>query len=178
MTFSERQDDQPTEETDESNSNPPETGALNDWVADRGEWHQANWVFVLIGALRYFRGMLLPLVFVLFTQRGGDSRADFIWYGIAGLAGVVSIGASLIQWWFYRYRVSDRDITLRSGIVSKQERVIPFERIQSVNLEDAPLERMFQVVKVKVDTGAGGGSDSEIELQAMSQADAGVSVRR
>src|SRR5690606_34574274 len=159
------QDDQPTEVTDETSATPPEIGGLDDRAADGGEWRQANWVFVLIGALRYFRGMLLPLVFVLFTQRGGDSRADFIWYGIAGLAGVVSLGASLIQWWLYRYRVSDRDITLRSGIVSKQERVIPFERIQSVNLEDAPLERIFQVVKVKVDTGAGGGGDAEIELQ-------------
>ncbi len=172
MTFSEREDDQQTGMTGEANVVPPQTDDVRDQAPGGGEWHQANWVFVLIGALRYFRGMLLPLAFVIFTQRGGDSRADFIWYGIAGLAGVVSIGTSLVQWWFYRYRVSDRDITLRSGIVSKQERVIPFERIQSVNLEDAPLERIFQVVKVKVDTGAGGGSDSEIELQAMSRADA------
>jgi putative membrane protein len=172
MTFSEREDDRPNDVTDEMQTDHLAPEEVSRPEPDGGEWHQANWVFVLIGGLRYFRGMLLPLVFVIFTQRGGDSRADFIWYGIAGVAGVVSIGASLIQWWFYRYRVSDRDITLRSGIVSKQERVIPFERIQSVNLEDAPLERIFQVVKVKVDTGAGGGSDSEIELQAMSQADA------
>ncbi len=172
MTFSEEQGDQPTGVTGQTRAGAVVSEGRPRQEPDGGEWRQANWVFVLIGALRYFRGMLLPLVFVIFTQRRGDSRADFVWYGIAGLAGVVSIGASLIQWWFYRYRVSDRDIMLRSGIISKQERVIPFERIQSVNLEDAPLERIFKVVKVKVDTGAGGGGDSEIELQAMSHADA------
>lgn len=137
-----------------------------------GEWRQAHWAFIVIGALRYMRGFIVPFAFALFTQGFGGSRADYVWYGLAVVAGVGSIAASVAQWWMYRYRLTDRDITLRSGLVSKQERVILFERIQSVNLSDAPLERLFQVMKLQVETGAGGGANSEIELQALKRDEA------
>lgn len=137
-----------------------------------GEWRQASPVFILIGALRNVRGIIVPLLFVVVTQGMSGSASDLIWYGIAVLGVVVSVVASVLQWWVYRYRVGDREITLRTGIIARQERVIPFERIQSVDVQDAPLERMFQVEKVRIDTGAGGGNDAEIELQAMSRADA------
>ena len=138
----------------------------------KGEWRQAHWAFIVIGALRYMRGFLLPFAIGVFTQGFGGSRADYFWYGFAALAGIGSVAASLAQWWMYRYRLTDRDITLKSGIISKQERVILFERIQSVNLSDAPLERLFQVMKLQVETGAGGGSNSEIELQALKRDEA------
>jgi putative membrane protein len=135
-------------------------------------WRQAHWAFIVIGALRYLRGFLLPFAIGVATQGFGGSRADYFWYGFALLAGIGSVAASLAQWWMYRYRLTDRDITLKSGIISKQERVIPFERIQSVNLIDAPLERLFQVMKLQVETGAGGGANAEIELQALTRNEA------
>lgn len=137
------------------------------------EWRQAHWAFIVIGALRNVRGWIVPLAIAAFTQGFNGSRSDYFWYGFAALAGIGSIVTSLAQWWMYRYRLTDRDITLKSGIISKQERVIPFERIQSVNLSDAPLERLFQVVKLQVETGAGGGA-AEIELQALKRDEAAV----
>lgn len=137
-----------------------------------GTWHQANGKFILIGAVRNFRGFIVPLGFLIVTQGFRQSRADLIWYGLALGAALISVLASVLQWWFYRYRISDRDITLRSGIISKQERVIPFERIQTIDIQDAPLERLLGVVQVKIDTGAGGSSESEIALQAIPAGDA------
>ena len=130
-------------------------------------WRQANGKFILIGALRNFRGFVLPLGFLLVTRGFNQSRQDLIWYGLALAAALISVVTSVLQWWFYRYRISDREITLRSGFISKQERVIPFERIQSIDIHDAPLERLLGVVQVKIDTGAGGSSESEIALQAI-----------
>jgi len=152
----------PAEEV-ELTSSPP---------VDGDEWRQAHWAFIVIGALRYIRGWIVPFAFAAFTQGFSGSRADLFWYGFAAVAGIASVATSLAQWWMYRYRLTGRDITLRSGIISKQERVILFERIQSVNLSDAPLERLFQVMKLQVETGAGGGSDSEIELQALKRDEA------
>ncbi|MDQ3654075.1 MAG: PH domain-containing protein [Chloroflexota bacterium] len=140
--------------------------------AEGDEWRQAHWAFIVIGALRYLRGFIVPFAIAAFTQGFNDSRADYFWYGFAAIAGIGSVAASLAQWWMYRYRLTDRDITLKSGIISKQDRVILFERIQSVNLSDAPLERLFQVMKLQVETGAGGGANSEIELQALKRDEA------
>jgi len=137
-----------------------------------GEWHQSHWAFIAIGGLRNLRGLVIPLAFLFVSQglRGGGE--GLVWYGIAAVAAVFSAGGSLVAWWNYRYRITDRDITLRSGIVSKNERVIPFERIQAVNINEAPLERIFGVVQMQVDTGAGGGA--EIELRSL---DAGTATR-
>jgi putative membrane protein len=142
---------------------PPPNGA---------EWRQAHWAFIVIGALRNMRGWIVPLAIVAVTQGVSGSRADYVWYGLASLATIGAGGSSLVEWWMYRYRVTDRDITLKSGIVSKQERVIPFERIQSVDLSEAPLERLFKVMRVKVETGAGGSSEAEIEVRALNRDDA------
>ncbi len=139
---------------------------------DGSTWHQANGKFILIGAVRNFRGFILPLGFLIITQGFRQSRADLIWYGLALGAGLISVLASVLQWWFYRYRISERDITLRSGIISKQERVIPLERIQTIDIQDAPLERLLGVVQVRIDTGAGGSNESEIALQAIPAGDA------
>jgi len=137
-----------------------------------GAWRQAHWAFIAIGALRNLRGWIVPLAFVLLTQGLRGSRSDLIWYGIAAIATLFAVGTSLAEWWMYRYRLSDRDITLKSGLVSKQERVIPFERIQAVNLAEAPLERLFGVVRLEIDTGAGGSQESEIALQAITHDEA------
>ena len=139
---------------------------------DDGGWRQANGKFILIGAVRNFRGFVLPLGFLIVTQGFRQSRADLIWYGLAIAAALMSVVASVLQWWFYRYRISDREITLRSGMISKQERVIPFERIQTIDIQDAPLERLLGVVQVRIDTGAGGSAESEIALQAIPAAEA------
>lgn len=141
-------------------------------VRVEGEWRQADWAFIVIGALRYLRGFIVPLAIGAVTQGFSGSRSEYVWYGFAVVAGIGSVVASVAQWWMYRYRVTDREIALRSGIISKQERVIPFERIQAVNLSDAPLERLFQVMKLQVETGAGGGASAEIELQALKRDEA------
>ena len=141
---------------------------------DRAEWKQADPRFILIGAVRNFRGFLFPLIFLLITRGFRQSREDLVWYGLAIAAALVSIVGSVLQWWFYRYRISDREITLRSGFISKQERVIPFERIQSIDIQDAPLERLLGVVQVKIDTGAGGSGEAEIALQAVPANEAAV----
>ena len=89
------------------------------------------------------RGWIVPLAFLLVTRGFRGSNQDFVWYGIAAIATVIPVGASLVSWWNYRYRVSDRDITLKTGIISRQGRVIPFERIQSVDLLEAPLRTLL-----------------------------------
>ncbi len=139
---------------------------------DAAEWKQAHWAFIAIGALRNLRGWILPMAIFLLARGTRSQTQDLVWLGVGGFAMMLSIGTSLVAWWNYRYRVSDRDIALKSGIVSRQERVVPFERIQSVNLAEAPLERVFKVVRLQIDTGAAGSQSAEIELQAVTQAEA------
>lgn len=136
------------------------------------EWKQAHWAFILTRLLRNLRGFVIPLAVFLFSRGGGDQLADLFFFGIAGFVAVAAFIASTVQWWFYRYRLTERDITLRSGVISKQERIVPYERIQSVDLDEAPLERLLRVVQVRIETAAGGQAGSDIQIQALRRDDA------
>ncbi len=135
-------------------------------------WKQAHWAFILTRLLRNLRGFVIPLAVFLFSRGGDDRLADLFFFGVAGSVAVAAFVASTVQWWFYRYRLTERDITLRSGVISKQERIVPYERIQSVDLDEAPLERLLRVVRVRVETAAGGQLGSDIQIQALRRDDA------
>lgn len=139
---------------------------------ERFPWRQAHWSFIILGLIRQLRGLIFPFAVLIFSRGFGGSRRDLIWYGIAIVFAVFSGIVSVANWWFQRFRITDREIMSRSGIIAKQERVVPFERIQSVDLDEAPLERLFKIVKVRIETAAGGQSGTDVEIPALKREDA------
>jgi len=139
---------------------------------DEYPWRQAHWSFIVLGLIRQLRGLILPLAVLLFSRGFSGSERDLVWYGLAVVFAVFSAITSFANWWFQRFRITDREIMSRSGIIAKQERVVPFERIQTVDLDEAPLERIFQTVKVRIETAAGGQAGTDIEIPALKRNDA------
>lgn len=135
-------------------------------------WRQAHWSFIVLGLIRQLRGLILPLAVLLFSRGFSGSERDLVWYGLAVVFAVFSAITSFANWWFQRFRITDREIMSRSGIIAKQERVVPFERIQTVDLDEAPLERLFRTVKVRIETAAGGQAGTDIEIPALKRVDA------
>lgn len=144
---------------------------------ERFPWRQAHWSFIILGLIRQLRGLIFPFAVLIFSRGFGGSRRDLIWYGIAIVFAAFSGIVSVANWWFQRFRITDREIMSRSGIIAKQERVVHFERIQSVDLDEAPLERIFQIVKVRIETAAGGQAGTDIEIPALKRDDA-TALRR
>ena len=60
---------------------------------------------------------------------------------------------------------------LRNGLLSRNEKVIPRERISSLDTTQGPLQRVFGVLELRVQT-PGGGRHAEIVLRAVSRRDA------
>jgi putative membrane protein len=70
-----------------------------------------------------------------------------------------------------RYGVSDVALLVRSGVLRRQSRVIPFSRIQSVNVQQKALQRVFGVAELRVET-ATQGSEAEAVLSVLRWSDA------
>lgn len=86
-------------------------------------------------------------------------------------AGIVVAGvAAFLGWWRFRYGVGEREIVIESGVVSRKRRVIPFERIQDIAIEQRLLARMFGTAHVKIETG--GAAADEGHLDSIGLADA------
>lgn len=164
-----------SDESTSSQPNPLDDGSRNRGSSvdpDRFPWRQAHWSFIILGLIRQLRGLIFPLAVLVFSRGFDGSSQDLIWYGVAIAFAAFSAIVSVMNWWFQRFRITDREVMSRSGVIAKQERVVPFERIQSVDLDEAPLERMFQIVRVRIETAAGGQAGTDIEIPALKRDDA------
>ena len=95
------------------------------------------------------------------------------WAGPIALAAIVLIlGFEFIRWWRFSYRLDAEELRIASGIINRNIRSIPYERIQDVNLEQGPLARMLGMARVRLETGSSGSGDEGV-LDAVDLAEAG-----
>ena len=125
--------------------------------------------WILIGVVQWLRALGLPLVIALFS--GGNRAAQLFYAGAILLAVIVSV-IRLLQWARFRYAVVHGELRVTSGLVARQERLIPLERIQAVDSSENLLQRLFGVVGVKIETAAGGAGDSDVTPDALTREDA------
>lgn len=132
---------------------PPET-------AER-RLHPLSWLFVLLQQLKQFA---FPLLVLIVTGRG-DRRELWGLYAVA-----VLVLVSLARYFTYRYHIGADALTIRSGLLQKTLRQIPFERIQNVALQQSLLHRFFGVAEVRLESA--GGAKPEAQMRVLKLADA------
>lgn len=91
---------------------------------------------------------------------------------IAFVAIVAMFGTTFWKWWRFSYRLDPQELRIASGIISRNVRSIPYERIQDVNLEQGLLSRMLGMAKVRLETGSSGSGDEGV-LDSVDLAEAG-----
>lgn len=91
-----------------------------------------------------------------------------------GLFAVFSVGAALLRWSKFSFRVGSREIRIDSGLLNRTHRSIPFDRIQDVTIEQGPLARALGLARVRFETGGSAGSkEDDGSLAAITVARAG-----
>jgi putative membrane protein len=71
-----------------------------------------------------------------------------------------------VGWWFRTYTVTDTAITLDEGILQRRHRVVPFTRVQQVELRQQLTSRLFGITTVHVET-AGDAGSTAISLRSL-----------
>lgn len=90
---------------------------------------------------------------------------------LAFAAVVLTALGEWLGWRSFRYGVGERELVIESGILSRNRRSIPFERVQDVNIERGPLARLFGLAKVKIETGGGGADEGVLDSITLEEAD-------
>jgi putative membrane protein len=133
-------------------------------VADR-RVHPAT---VVLRFLKEAPSTLLALpAGVAILSRGDLYRA----LAVAAVAGVVFLFFNWLAWRRFRYGVGAREIVIESGILHRNRRSIPFDRVQDVDIERALLARLFGLAKVRIETGAGGKDEGVLDSVTLAEAD-------
>ena len=81
---------------------------------------------------------------------------------------VPAVVLSITRYLSFRLRYEDKELVIRSGILFRNERHIPYSRIQNVDAIQNLFHRFFGVVEVRVETG--GGKEEEARLSVLPKA--------
>lgn len=129
-------------------------------AADR-RLHPMSWLFVLVQHLRQY---IVPLLILIFLGRGDRNEL----YSLIGVG--VLVAFALWQYATYRYGVGPNGLVVRSGLLNRSLRVIPFVRIQNVAVHQTVLHRLFGVAEVRMESAA--GKEPEAQMRVLKLADA------
>jgi putative membrane protein len=129
-------------------------------VLARGHLHPAILLLRLLDALRE---AVFPVVFGLVLQ---------IWWlvGFGVVAFVLRLGYVIARYLTLEYVLTTDELRVREGLLERQERRIPLDRIQDLGFESSLLRRALGLTVVMVETASGRGV--EARLDALSRADA------
>lgn len=108
------------------------------------------------------RRAILPLII-------GGASANFL--GVVEMRSVLLIGlipfvvGSVVRYLTFRYRYEEAELVIRSGLLFRRERHVPYARIQNLDAVQGVFHRMLRVVEVKLQTG--GGQEPEATLTVL-----------
>ncbi len=90
----------------------------------------------------------------------------------AAILVVVILGFRALAWWRFTYTVSPDELLIESGVISRNRRSIPWDRVQDVDIERDLFARIFGWAKVKLETGGAGKDEGSLDSIAIKDAEA------
>ena len=123
--------------------------------------HRLHPASVLFGIGQRLRELALPLIVLLFSA-GTAGLGWQVWL-LVGLVPytIVAIGRTLT----FRYRYDEHELVIRTGLLFRNERHVPYARIQNVDGVQTVFHRLLKVVDVKVQTA--GGNEPEATMSVL-----------
>ncbi|MFN0056928.1 MAG: PH domain-containing protein [Planctomycetota bacterium] len=125
--------------------------------------HPASWIFGVASAAR---SLLIPGIVVVVAARSSDRWE--LWYMLLFLPTALY---AVIRYWRFRYRLLDDGIVVRDGLVTLQERHIPYARVQNVHVVQKLAHRLFRVATVRLETASGGQAEATFKVVSIAAAD-------
>lgn len=101
---------------------------------------------------------------------GWGDLSTLLSLGIAIVGGlVIGLGFGFLTWYFTRYIIDGTELRITSGVLTKASRRIPYERIQSVDIAEPLVARLFGLAELRIEMA--GGSESRTSLRFLQMSD-------
>lgn len=124
-----------------------------------------HWLTIIYNGIVRSPGPLLALYFAVRQQ----DYQEIAIFAVAIFFGIIAFPAIFLRYYYFRYYITEKDIVIRSGVISKNQRYIPIERVQNIEINQNFIQRIFGIVKVQIETA--GGAESEGLLEYVSKSD-------
>jgi putative membrane protein len=116
------------------------------------------------------------LLSVVFGGGGGGPEGGQPGGGVPLTLVFVVVGVLAVAGWEtahvrrFTYRAADDTFDIRSGVLSRREREIPFERIQNVDIAQNVVQRALGISELRIETAGGGTSEAQLRYVSESEA--------
>jgi putative membrane protein len=127
-------------------------------VSETRRLHPWSMLFLLAAQLRHFA---LPAVVALVV---GSRSRDAAWQIYALPILIPYALFVVVRYRTFNYTFGDGELVIRSGLFFKNERHVPYSRIQNLDAVQNAMHRLFGVVDVRVDTGSGAEADATLSV--------------
>ncbi|MFD9738106.1 PH domain-containing protein [Umezawaea sp. NPDC059074] len=133
------------------------------------EWHRLDLRMLIVRPLNELLG-LIPVLVGLIVLGGGDKWRIAMSGGVIVL--VVLFG--LLSWFTTRYRITDEQVELHTGLLVRKRLAVPRDRIRTVDLTSKLGHRLFGLSAIRVGTGQHekAGENGGVTLDAVSAREA------
>ena len=126
---------------------------------------------LLFDVAKHLRNFAVPAALVLFGASrssggpgGGFGHMPGGWEAGLLVLLVPAVLASVARYLSFRLRYDRDELVILSGLLFRNERHIPYSRIQNLDAVQRVLHRVFDVVEVRVETGSGKGEEARLSL--------------
>ncbi|MET1075612.1 MAG: PH domain-containing protein [Umezawaea sp.] len=133
------------------------------------DWHRLDLRMLIVRPLNELLG-LIPVLVGLLVIGGGD-----VWrIAMSGAAIVLVVLFGLLNWLTTRYRITDDQVELHTGLLVRKRLAVPRERIRTVDLTAKLGHRLFGLSAIRVGTGQHekAGDNGGVTLDAVSSQEA------
>ncbi len=126
--------------------------------------HPLTWVYNFFKNLPYF-------AITLYLGLYQNQREELIYILITIILGIFIIPGNILKWYYFTFMISENEIILKSGVLSRKQRNIPIERIQNVNVKQDILQRILGIAKVEIETAGDIHTEAALEFVKLKEAD-------
>jgi len=135
---------------------------------ERTEGRRLHPLTVLLEVGRVLGRLLWFFVVVVVVGSLGGRRADpGTWLFLLAGSGIL---VALARYLSLRYWIEGGTLVIRSGIVSRQLRTIPLDKIQNVELRQNAIEQLSGVVDFRIETAAGPQAEAHLAVLSLDAA--------
>lgn len=124
---------------------------------------------IVIEFLRVLGQMGLVIVFVVAGRLMGDGGdSSEIWFAALGGLGVL---VAVFRYFSTRFVVYGGNLVIKTGLIQRQTRTIPLDRIQNINIKQTLVHRALGVVDLQIETAAGAGVEANLSALGAEEAE-------
>ena len=118
------------------------------------QWRHLSPIAIIYFAFSSIKGLANNFIYILpglAVSYNSLKDQGHLWMVLVGVLVLILLYA-VLNFIFYRYRLSDNTVEIRSGVIAKKHINLPFDKIQNVQLEQPIFYRMTGYSCMQLDT--------------------------